>query len=107
MQSMSPMSDRLRKAREAAGYGSAYEAAEAMRTPKGTYSCHENGSRGFYNELVRYAHFFKVRVEWLLAGNGPMKAGQKPRILELYEGLASEKQPAALDFLEYLHRDGR
>lgn len=62
--------ERLRLAREKAGYRSAAKAAEAMGIPYGTYSVHENGSRGFRNSLERYAQFYRVSIEWLLTGRG-------------------------------------
>ena len=65
---------RLRKAREAAGIESAYEAARALGIPEPTYASHENGSRGFTKTSAqRYADFFRVNLEWLLTGRGQMR----------------------------------
>lgn len=62
---------RLREARKKRGYGSAAKAAEAIGVPYGTYSGHENGSRGISHEdVARYARFFRVPVEWLAFGKG-------------------------------------
>ena len=67
---MSGASDRLRRAREKAGYSSAKAAAEAMGVPVATYIQHENGSRGFpASRAERYARFFRVAPEWLLYGS--------------------------------------
>jgi phage repressor protein C with HTH and peptisase S24 domain len=69
---------RLKEARIAAGYASANKAAEAMGVKAPGYAHHENGTRGLARGAdVRYARFFRVNVEWLLTGFGPMrKAGE-------------------------------
>lgn len=68
--------DRLRKARERAGYGTAKEAAEAMGLSVPTYIQHENGTRGFpASKAERYAKFFKVKPEWLLYGTPTVRPG--------------------------------
>lgn len=67
--SMDAPHDRLRQARERAGYGSAKSAAEGLGVPVATYVQHENGSRGFpAARAERYARFFRVAPEWLLYG---------------------------------------
>jgi SOS-response transcriptional repressor LexA len=65
--------ERLKAAREHAGYKSAAKAAEALGVPYPTYAGHENGSRGFGDSLTRYAQFFRVSIDWLLRakGDGP------------------------------------
>lgn len=63
--------ERLRAAREAAGYETAKAAAEAMGASVATYLQHENGTRGFPAQRAqRYARFFKTTPEWLLYGRG-------------------------------------
>lgn len=63
------MHERLRLAREKRGFESASEAAEALGIPYGTYSGHENGSRGITRKNVaRYAAFFGVSIPWLEHG---------------------------------------
>lgn len=62
--------DRLKAARERAGYGTAKDAAEAMGVPVPTYVQHENGVRGFRLKADRYARFYRVTPEWLLYGRG-------------------------------------
>lgn len=97
------MGDRLEQARQAAGFESAADAARALGIPYGTYSVHENGARGFKaRSAARYAYFYKVRLEWLLTGHGPMKAGNKPPVLEMYEALPPERQREAMRYLMYL-----
>ena len=64
--------ERLKKARELAGFKKAAEAARAMGIPYPTYAGHENGARGAFKieDAVRYAKKFKVSLEWLLTGHG-------------------------------------
>lgn len=63
--------DRLKAAREAAGYETAKQAAEAMGVSVATYVQHENGTRGFPAPRAdRYARFFRSSPEWLLYGRG-------------------------------------
>lgn len=65
-------SDRLRAAREAAGFETATAAADAMGVPAPTYLAHENGSRGFPASRARsYASTFGTSAEWLLYGGAP------------------------------------
>jgi transcriptional regulator with XRE-family HTH domain len=62
---------RLRQARERAGYSAATVASEALGVAYGTYSSHENGLRGIKGQdLARYALFFKVTPDWLQFGRG-------------------------------------
>ena len=72
---MSTPSDRLKKARLAAHFASASQAAEAMGVPLATYQQHENGIRGIpASRADRYARFFHVTPEWLLYGRGAAPA---------------------------------
>lgn len=65
---------RLREARLATkNYPEASDAARAMGVGEPTYLSHENGWRGFSNNASRYADFYRVNLEWLLTGKGPMK----------------------------------
>src|SRR5262249_42707558 len=64
---------RLRCARERAGYASASDAARAMGVEEPTYLGHENGSRGLSRAGPRYAKFFRVSLDWRLAGRGEFK----------------------------------
>lgn len=63
------MGDRLKRAREGAGYVSAKLAAESMGVSVPTYIQHENGTRNFpADRAQRYARFFRTTPEWLLYG---------------------------------------
>lgn len=66
---MESIADRLRMAREAAGFKTAKAAAESIGVPYVTYSSHETGGRGVPRErALQYARRFKVSVDWLLTG---------------------------------------
>lgn len=71
------IAQRLKWAREQKGYKTASSAAGAMDVPYGTYSGHENGSRGIKSEEIeRYAKFFKVDPAWLQFGEKPQSNKQ-------------------------------
>lgn len=61
--------ERLKFARLRCGFRSASAAAAYLSIPYGTYSGHENGSRGIKEiDLLRYASAFKVSPSWLAFG---------------------------------------
>jgi len=64
---------RLKKAREEAGYRFAADAAQALGVKYPTYAAHENGGRGVVRSLDLYSRRFKVSLDWLLTGKGNMK----------------------------------
>jgi phage repressor protein C with HTH and peptisase S24 domain len=70
---MSEPWERLRRARAAAGYETAAKAAEALGVKAAGYVHHENGSRPLTRRAQRYARFFRVSLEWLVSGRGPMR----------------------------------
>jgi transcriptional regulator with XRE-family HTH domain len=71
-----PLSDRLKFARERAGFtgpDGLRRAAEALGVNRSTYTQHENGTRGFKRDAaVQYARKFKVPLDWLLTGRGDL-----------------------------------
>jgi DNA-binding XRE family transcriptional regulator len=72
------LGDRLKRAREEAGFADAVSAAAALGANKFTYGQHENGTRGFKRDTATtYARRFRVNLEWLLTGRGPMRAKDK------------------------------
>lgn len=79
------MADRLKAAREKAGYATAKEAAEAMGAKIPTFIQHENGTRNFPRDTAtRYARFFRTTPEWLLYGRGKEEgSGNLPTTGEL------------------------
>jgi len=61
--------ERLKKARISAGFKTARAAADYANIPYGTYSGHENGSRGIKaDELKYYSKIFKTPLYWLAFG---------------------------------------
>src|SRR5690349_6649404 len=66
---------RLRFARERAGFARASDAARAMGIEEPTYLGHENGSRGLSRAAARYARFFGVSLDWLIDGRGMQLGG--------------------------------
>lgn len=78
---MTDLHERLRAARQAAGYKSATAAAERLGVPYGTYSGHENGGRGVKpQDIARYAKAFKVSPSWLLTGVGDPSPSRAPEV---------------------------
>lgn len=66
---MQAMSERLRKARQEAGFSSAESAAKALGMSPSTYRSHENGQNNFGpEEAVQYGRKFKVSPSYLLTG---------------------------------------
>lgn len=65
------MHERLKIARERAGYSSAAEVARKFGWTETTYRAHENGQRNIPRERAPiYARAFRVAPEWLLYGRG-------------------------------------
>lgn len=65
-------SERLRDARQGAGFKNAAEAATALGVPYPTYAGHENGSREYdFETAERYGRRYGVRAAWLLKGEEP------------------------------------
>jgi phage repressor protein C with HTH and peptisase S24 domain len=90
--------ERLRQARENAGYKSARLAAKAMGIAVSTYGAHERaedpGGRDFGpDEATRYAKRFKVTPEWLLTGRWLPPDGDTPRIVDHLEEKVTFKVP--------------
>lgn len=80
--------ERLKEARENRGFTSAKQAADAMGVPYPTYAGHENGSRGIKNQdVIRYAEFFRVPVEWLQFGENSANLPQPKSIFPTAENL--------------------
>ncbi len=65
--------ERLKIARERAGYATAADAARAMGIKEVSYYHHENGTNGLSRSGARYAAFFRVSLDWLLTGRGQMQ----------------------------------
>jgi phage repressor protein C with HTH and peptisase S24 domain len=72
---------RLKEARERAGYRSARAAAQENGWPESTYRSHETGLRAFGKEdAEKYATTYGVDIDWLWAISHPQLAESRPRI---------------------------
>ena len=80
---VSDRADRLRQARQAAGFESPAEAAERFGWSKNTYKSNENGAAPYsFKKAKEYAAAFKVRAEWLYDASGEASAAApKPTAL--------------------------
>lgn len=68
--------DRLRWAREAAGYPTAADFAAKHNLELGTYRHHENGTRGLRPHVAKkYANLLNVDTNWLQFGVGSPRKG--------------------------------
>ena len=91
---MTPLAERLRRARHEAGFATAAEAARAHGWNLPTYNSHENGYRGFnIQKAKRYARAFRVRFGWLIDGAPPMRDGEETKIVGAV-GAGAEVVPA-------------
>jgi phage repressor protein C with HTH and peptisase S24 domain len=78
---MSEMGERLKRAREAAGYPSARAAATRKDWKVSTYAAHENGQNEFGpDEAQKYAKAFKVKAGYLLTGEGESDTSEQVRV---------------------------
>lgn len=108
---MASISDRLRAAREQAGFEKATDAARRFGWPEPTYLSHENGSRGLRAGVVeRYAKAFKVSPEWLQFGDGEVPQmvdiGETPpdgaELVPVYDVTASAGYGAVVDAEDHI-----
>lgn len=74
--------ERLQKARRAAGYDEATDAARAFGWNENTYRSHENGQRGLRKDVAeRYGRAFRVSAAWLLTGEGKAERSNIARVV--------------------------
>ncbi|MBN2759481.1 MAG: helix-turn-helix transcriptional regulator [Rhodobacteraceae bacterium] len=97
------MHERLRQAREKAGFEDAASAARRFGWGLSSYRSHENGQRGYkLDKAIAYGRAFRVSPEWLLFGKGDGQ--RKPVPLVGYVGAGAEMIPhddgGALDEIE-------
>lgn len=79
---MGDSNDRLRKAREKAGFKSARQAALRFHWTPSTYASHENGQTPVPQEAAKiYARAFKSSAAWILTGEGPSAAQNAVRVM--------------------------
>lgn len=64
------MANRLRRAREDAGYRTAAAAIEHFKWPSSSYRAHENGQNNYGPDVANeYAKAYGVSAAWLLLGD--------------------------------------
>lgn len=79
---MGDSSDRLRQAREKAGFPSARAAAIRFGWKESTYASHENGQTPVpAREAPKYAKAFKVSPGWILTGEGSRELRNFVRVM--------------------------
>ncbi|WP_448207183.1 hypothetical protein [Azospirillum sp. sgz302134] len=94
---------RLLRARERAGYGSAKEAAEAFGWPD--YPLDESGERALTAIRAKlYAHAFHVDPDWLIAGDGEAGAGPDASGSERAGAETSATPPPADELADRINR---
>lgn len=87
---MSEQFERLRLARERAGFEGPTDAATYFGWNPVTYRSHENGQRGLRPDIAkRYARAFKVSAAWLLTGEGE-------------DGTAAQVEPGTVPLVGYV-----
>ncbi len=87
--------ERLKIARQNAGYATTVDAAAALGMPQSTYAGHENGLRGFpASRAPSYARKFKVTEEWLLYGKGAATISEEAEIIETAEFMRRMTDPS-------------
>jgi hypothetical protein len=97
--------DRLKQAREKAGFPSARAAALKHGWPVSTYASHENGQTPEIPHAAarKYAKAFKVTAAWLTHAEGDMHpAIAKDRLEKLLKSIPPDIQPEAIQYLEFL-----
>jgi phage repressor protein C with HTH and peptisase S24 domain len=92
---MTDSNERLRQARERAGFTSARSAALRFGWIPSTYASHENGQTPVpVKDAPRYGRAFKVSAAWLLTGEGSLKARNIVKVIGLI-GAGAEITPEA------------
>lgn len=100
---MIQIAQRLRLAREAAGFATATDAATRFGWTASTYAGHENGHRGIRTAVLSdYARAFKVDASWLLSGSGAGPGSNPPKVAEDTRGLVQMREP---DIAPYIPPD--
>lgn len=104
---MTTLAQRLKQAREDAGYESASDAARALGVSVSTYSAHENGQNGLKVKFAeKYARKFKVGQSWLLTGeegassNNTQQIGMVPVVGKVSAGVPLNVETVEQEWLE-------
>lgn len=95
------LNDRLRWARERAGFATVTAAAARLGVNRFSYAQHENGTRGFKREAAElYARRFGVSLSWLLTGRGEPKGNAQCAIVGFVGAGATVIAPPASESSE-------
>lgn len=96
------MHERLRTARERAGYETAADAARAFGWNQNTVTSNENGNASFGRKAAeRYATAYKVDLTWLLTGKGDMKPKtSSAEIVDIWDRIPDRWRDQAIRTLE-------
>lgn len=99
-------SDRLREAREKAGFAGPAAAARRYGWNADSYKSHENGFRGIRVEVAeKYAKVFRVSAAWILTGapeGAPALTSQERNLLEKFSLLSAEGKLSVLALCDAL-----
>lgn len=106
---MTNPSQRLKDARQGAGFKKASDAVERKGWNYSTYMGHENGSRGYSaSSAEKYAKAFGVSPTWLLYGGDvervdPGETADQDNLIPVYDVQASAGFGALVDYEEQTH----
>lgn len=75
--SLEAQGNRLRQAREAAGYGTAADFARDMRIKAVTYRAYEKGQNSYAKLVHQFAGRLRVSAKWLMQGGEKRQEGQE------------------------------
>jgi phage repressor protein C with HTH and peptisase S24 domain len=75
----------------------AADAARALGVRPEVYHTHENGLRGLSRSAERYARFFRVSLDWLIAGKGEMKPKRALAAVKMMGTVGAGQTAGAID----------
>lgn len=101
---MGDSNDRLRHAREMAGFDSAMSAAKRFNWKPSTYASHENGQSKVPQEAaVTYAKKFGTTPGWILTGEGKPPKNKSGRHIDSEDILPQDRAPARRNVISTVH----
>lgn len=97
--------ERLKQARQNAGFDSAAAFADAHDIPEPTYRAHENGTRALTQRAARqYAPILGVTVTWLMFGEDQELSDEDRQIIREFQALDAEDRQRFRGLLRSLAR---
>src|SRR5579872_4729322 len=89
---MQEIGERLRLARQAAGYKTISDFIHQHQFPKSTYTQYEIGARALHVELaIQFAVLFKTNLIWLLTGKGSIEHTDNDLISNIPDKISQEE----------------